>query len=60
MNGTRLGDYKYCCRHHCNHLRSAFAANVLATDGLQGWCKEAMREYRARKKLKRKLMGEMA
>jgi hypothetical protein len=41
---------KYCGGCRQKHPRDAFASNIMTSDGLQDWCREAMRQYRQRKK----------
>jgi hypothetical protein len=46
----RMHDFKYCSRCKRSHLKTDFASNINTPDGLQSWCKKAMRSYRATKK----------
>lgn len=46
----RMHDSKYCSRCKTSHHKSEFAANINRSDGLQHWCKKAMRGYRAARK----------
>lgn len=52
----RLGDLKWCSRCKSHHARSEFNRTWATADGLQGWCRKAMAEYR----LARKIAGALA
>lgn len=47
----RLGDLKWCSRCKAHHDRSEFSRTWATADGLQGWCRKAMGEYRLARKI---------